>query len=198
MALKDSVRKGLLVMAACLCLGMPATAQSTTTVTVDGGWKVFNFYTLYNQPTAWPQGFSFTLPTSGILTVTDLNLPGDRFEVFSNGVSLGLTSVPVQGPSGYNQMDYYYFYGSLGYDYSDIYDTVHDSRWSSGSWNLSAGDYLITGLALSSPYSSGWAALRVDTAPMPSPVLVPAAVWLLGSALAGCLGLRRFSQRRAA
>jgi|GEM_PF-1785308 len=175
MALKEKVLKGVLVLAACLCLGMPATVQSAVSLTVDGGWHEFYFQ---ERGSSWDREFSFTLLKPGILTVTDAFLAGDRFEVFSNGDSLGLTSEPTG------------IYGFI----SDDYDLgANDPRWSTGIWNLTAGSYLISGLVFLSPYNTGQAALRVDTAPVP----VPAAAWLLGSALAGCLGLRRFQRRDA-
>lgn len=167
----NKIFKSLLVVVACLFLSIPATAKAAlVNLTVDGGWKKFEFGQL-NAP--WKDEFSFNLLTPGILTVTDAYQPGDRFEVFSNGVSLGLTSKPVYDSN---------------LQLRDNYDlAASDSRWSTGVWNLAAGKYLISGLTTLSPYGSGGAALRIDTAPVP----VPAAAWLLGSAFVGVLGLRR-------
>ena len=180
MALKEKVLKGMLVLAACLCLGMPATVQSAVSLTVDGGWYDFSS----TGGGTWYEEFSFTLPTPGILTVTDSWSAGARYEVFSNGVSLGLTSVPT---------------GSV-YDVTSDHDLAsNDPRWSTGRWNLAPGNYLISGKNVASLVGYGdLGVLRVDTAAAPpAPVPVPAAAWLLGAALAGCLGLRRFQRRDA-
>lgn len=177
MALKEKVLKGVLVLAACLCLGMPATAHSAVTpLMVDGGW--YNFSSRGGGGT-WYEKFSFTLLTPSILTVTDSWSAGARYEVFSNGVSLGLTSEPT---------------GTV-YDITSDHDFAsHDPRWSTGRWTLSPGDYLISGKNVASFGYGDLGVLRVDTA---APVPVPAAAWLLGSALAGCLGLRRFQRHDA-
>lgn len=168
--LRQKMFKGLLLAVAYLFLSMPVTAKAALIdLTVNGGWHEFAFP---EAGSPWADEFSFSLLTPGTLTVTDAHVAGDRFEVFSNGMSLGLTSEPLSQ-----------------YDFTDQYDlAASDPRWSTGIWSLAAGKYLISGLTTLSPYGSGSAALRVDTAPVP----VPAAAWLLGSALIGGLGLRRF------
>lgn len=157
------------MVAVCLLLGMPANAKaSIVDLTIGGGWHEFAFS---RTGDSWSNQYSFSLLSPGVLTVTDGAYAEEIFKVFSNGVSLGLTSEPV-------------FEGSVPFTTS--YDeAAGDPRWSTGVWNLAAGNYLISGLVTQTIWG-GSGALRVD------PVPAPAAVWLLGSALVGGLGLRRF------
>lgn len=174
MMLRQKMSGSLLVLVACLFLSMPATAKAAVVdVTVGGGW-----YEVDLQPGSlnWKDQFSFNLLTPGILTVTDARLAGERFEVFSNGVSLGVTPEPLTNPA---------------FNYTEDYDhAANDPIWSTGVWNLAAGNYLISGELTRIVFgtSNPVGALRIDSAPVPA----PAAVWLLGSALVGGLGLRRF------
>lgn len=162
--LRHKMFKGLLVAVVCLFLSIPATAKAAlVNLTVDGGWHEFGFF---GVDTPWNHEFSFNLLTPGILTVTDAFFVGDSFEVFSNGMSLGTTS----DPTPFSQT------GEI--DYETSYDlAAANPLWSTGVWNLAAGNYLISGLAVTSPLGAGGGALRVDTAPVPA----PAAIWLLGS-----------------
>lgn len=172
--LKNKFFGSLLVLVACLFLSMPTNAKAKLIdLNVDGGWYDFGFYGVGKS---WQHEYSFTLLKPSILTVTDAHNATDRFEVFSNGESLGLTSEPL---------------GVTSDDAKKNFDlAASDPRWSTGIWNLTPGTYLISGntFQLAAKMSGGTAALRVDTAPVPA----PAAVWLLGSALVGGLGLRKF------
>lgn len=117
--------------------------------------------------------WTFTLATAGTLTVLDLFLSTDRFEIFDLGSSLGWTSAPTDGASCYN----------------DITCALADNRYSRGVFNLAAGDHSITG-RLVSGYGGG-GAFVVEAAAVP----VPASLLLLLSALGLTGGVARVLRR---
>jgi hypothetical protein len=121
--------------------------------------------------------WTITLPTGGELIVTDAFLPGDRFELSNNGVTLGDTSVPTtHGTTCTN----------------DITACLTDSDFSSGIFVLPAGFDTITGVALVSPFVSGGAYFEVTQAAQPMPETAS-----LASFIAGLIGLaftRRFGR----
>jgi hypothetical protein len=148
------------------------SSVSAATLTADSGWSTFTFD---GAGSSWDDTFTFTITQASTLTVTDGYLAGDIFEVFLNGVTLGLTSPTSDTTSQ--------IYGN--------YDTAAaDSRWSTGVWNLLAGTYTVSGFSNTSPHGSGTAALRLDTTPVP----VPAAAWLFASGIVGLLGFRHKKQ----
>jgi hypothetical protein len=106
---------------------------------------------------------------------------GDRFEVFDNGVSLGLTSAVAN----------HYFEDPVGVNFDAA---LASGNYSSAIFYLSAGTHTITGALAASfidkfgdPLNATVGGLRV------APVPLPAAVWLLLSG-GGLMGL--FSRRR--
>ena len=127
--------------------------------------------------------FSFTVTENQnpVLTVTDSGWNGERFEVFNYGTYMGLWSPMPSSPSG-----------SV---WTSSYDTaITSSQWSTGVWNLAAGDYELT-FRLQRWWLNGddippetWvAAFKVDVNPVP----IPSAAWLFGSGLLGLIGLAR-------
>ena len=145
------------------------------TVPTDGNWIEFDFdgagTSLYDLSTM-DTGFTFTLSQSSILSVVDLGFSGDRFNIFANGVSLGLTSSPV------------------AQDTETIFDiaaALNDSRFSKGNWNLAAGNYTITGIARDSPFDGGYGALSVMAVPEPESW----ALLLAGLGIVGTIARRR-------
>lgn len=170
MKAKNSFFKSFVIAVAFLgVLGMFQTSKAEAyALTVGGGWAGFAFG---NQGSSWSDEFSFELLMPGVLVVTDAFLAGDRFEVFNYGASLGLTSAVAATDDWIGNYD----------------DAAADSKWSTGFWNLSAGSYLISGLATVSPFNIGGGAIRVDPAPVPE----PGTLVLLGGALVGLFGIRR-------
>lgn len=141
-----------LLTAAFAALSLNAHAVSVPT---DGTWFDFDFdgagSSLYDL-SSLETSFTFTLSQSSILRVVDLGFSGDRFNIFANGVSIGLTSAPVA-----QETEAIY----------DIAAVLNDSRFSKGNWNLVAGNYTITGIAVASPYGNGYGSMSVVAVPEP-------------------------------
>ena len=151
----------------CFVLLMTSVTLQAATLTQDAGWPTFLFG---RTGSIWDTTFTFTTTDTTRLTVTDAFLSGDRFDVLSSGSSLGLTSATSDS----------------GTQIWNDYDTAAaDARWSTGIYTLLASTYSITGTAIISPFRAGRGAIRLDAVP------VPAAVWLMGSALLGLMGLSR-------
>lgn len=162
--------KALVVAATLATTG--AGQAATINYTVDGGWDRFNVGAVGTQVS---RQFSFSLTKNAILTIVDGFLPGDQFEVFANGSSLGTTSAPGTGPTTGMRFD------------AALADGIH----SMGQFILGPGSYLIslTVLSRSGTDTRGHiGALRVDTAAVP----VPAA----GALLLTALGAMAFRRRR--
>jgi hypothetical protein len=78
-----------------------APAADASPIAVDGGWTNFTWIGGAGPIDSPADGFQFTSATSVVVQITDCCTIGDRFEVFVNGVSAGLTSAPDgAGPSG--------------------------------------------------------------------------------------------------
>ncbi len=117
--------------------------------------------------------WTFTVPVTGSLfTVTDLFEPGDRFEVFDFGTSLGVTSLPGSGDS-------------CG---DDPVPCLAISAISKATFQLAAGDHSITIAILSAPSGGGSGSLIA--APIPEP-----GTWVflsIGLGLISLCGRKRF------
>jgi hypothetical protein len=131
----------------CLLLGLPRVARADTII-VNGGWQSFSWD---NAPGTFSSNgpFTFTSAFTTKLTVTDAFLDGDRFQVFDNNVSLGLTSLPKDDGT------------QVG---GDADAALANSKFSSGTFQLVAGSHSISietiGTAKGYPSGSGY--LRVD------------------------------------
>lgn len=121
-------------------------------------------------PVAGTSPWTISLVAASTLTVLDLFLSIDQFEIFDGAVSLGATSAPVAG-------------GACG---GDIACALADARYSRGVFNLGPGNYSLTGVQLAG--SAGAGVFRIETASTDVPL--PASAYLVGVALTG-LGLFR-------
>jgi len=165
------MRKLLIILLAVFSVA----SANAATLTSGAGWSTFDFE---DVGSSWGDTFTFTITEASILTVTDVFKAGDQLEVFADGVSLGLTSLPT----------------GTGFT-SDFDLAAADAGWSTGSWSFLAGTYVISGLAELSPFGDGVGALRLDS--NISAVPVPAALFLFAPAVLGFFGLRRKSAAAA-
>lgn len=116
-----------------------AAAHAVAVPMTPGQWTLFDAYA-DTPDSPWVDEnldgvvFDVTLATDAVLTVVDGGLSGGRFEVFVDGVSRGLTSLP--GDAGDESKD-------LDFDAA-----LADARWSRGQFHLPAGTYVITGRAV--------------------------------------------------
>ena len=114
--------------------------------------------------------FEFTLTKAGVLTVLDLFLSIDQFQIFDSTLGLlGLTSAPTAGADCN----------------SDFTCALADARYSRGVFNLAAGTYSISGVQVAGIGGAG--AFIVQTSAVP----VPAALPLLALGLGGLAMIRR-------
>jgi hypothetical protein len=159
---------------------LSAQADTITPVTADGNWNQFFFGDnasswlddyAYNAP--GNLSFSVTLNGPGILNVTDAGLTGDIFQVFDNGIALGVTSAP----NTTNSVDM-----NVNFDAA-----FASSDWSHGKWTLGAGSHLITGIATTSAFGSGTGAIQVIAVPEPTSY----AMLMAGLGLIGLIARRR-------
>ncbi len=163
-------------------LAIPTFLANTGVCTADmitsgDGWHYFSWTGgpgVFNDQGA----FTYSSPVATVLTVTDVYVDGDRFQVFNNNLSLGLTSVPLND-------------GSLLT--GDPGQAVLDSRLSHGTFLLPPGSNSITieTVQTASGYPSGGGFLRVDpvasAVPMPEPGTLTLAVLGLGGLIwQGC------------
>jgi hypothetical protein len=96
----SAARRLLLLASLVGLLGWSAPAAAVS-ITVDGGWTNFSWVGGTGAIDTPADGYQFTSATSVVVQITDCCSIGDRFEIFVNSVSQGLTSAPVgSGPSG--------------------------------------------------------------------------------------------------
>ncbi|MEP1353307.1 MAG: hypothetical protein ABJX32_06415 [Tateyamaria sp.] len=204
------------------CVVALPNISSSATVEVDlevgGGWSVFRFAEGFREG-AWIDNrkvtdeekelgvsldalsFEFTLRQHAILQVTDAYLIGDQFEVFNNGVSLGLTSAPKTPPDINVVIDYTDddAVEALQRELDDVqqidsdWDAAFaDDSWSSASFFLTPGTYSITGTVVNQPLLYGRGAVQLV-----APVPVPASVMFMLTALGGGFAFSRFRNRKS-
>ena len=165
--------KGLLAVLAVCAAAATGTPAQATAISVGDGWHAFDFG---GEGSSWSDDFSFTISQPTYLRVTDAWQAGDQFDV----TGLGPTSVPT---------------GLGDQIFGNPYPAFNDpaGRWSRAVFLLAAGVYDITGTVLVSPFGSGTGYVQLVSA-----VPLPAALPLVGFALAGLGGIGRRLRRRQA
>lgn len=160
----------LCAVAALACFAAPAGAGS---ITVGSGWEFFSWS---NGPGVWNSegAFTFDVPFSTDLKVTDAALDGDQFEVYDGGFLIGTTSLPANDGAWIGDFD----------------AAFADPRWSSGEYLLGPGAHSLTFKTILVPTGApgGDAGFRVD-AVVPAPAAV--VLGILGVSLVGTLRRRR-------
>ena len=168
-------------------LALSAAPTFASVVLTDGSWHEFHFGgvgsfaegcssncvpgttdPVADQTTTSPWTFS----GSAVLTVQDLSISVDRFQVFDNDVSLGDTSVETPG-------------SDCGFDIGVCSSNVALSK---GIFSLGAGSHSITIQMVDSGQGGGAAALKAVAATTPEPSALP--LLSLG------LGLLAFAARK--
>ncbi|MBS0563150.1 MAG: VPLPA-CTERM sorting domain-containing protein [Proteobacteria bacterium] len=162
--------KALATATALLTAGA-ATATPVTPLTIDTGWTSFAFGAV---GTLAKRTYSFTLTGHAILKIVDGFSSGDRFQVFANNVSRGLTSMTTPGFTTGNKWDL----------------AFANPNFSHRGFHFGPGTYTVSILvAQRSGTDTGLhnGAVRLDTSPVP----VPAGGLLLISALGAAAAARR-------
>lgn len=169
------MKSKLVILGFFLAFALVAGTASAGPIAVDGSWYTFGFGNapggttdascciLGSNPAAPDAGsppWTFSGPAT--VTVLDLFLSIDRFELFDNLVSLGTSSAFVDG-------------GSCG---SDITCALGDARYSRLVVNLGAGSHSLT---INHLQGTAGAAVFQAAAAVPEPT----SMLLLGSGLAG-------------
>ena len=155
--------------------------RPTPALTVDGNWNSFSWSgTLPIDMQETP----FTFSGPAVLDVTDAQCLGDRFEVFDNGMSVGLTSAPSSDPACT------VFVGSppAGCDPGFM-----NPGFSSGTFSLGTGAHSIVIRTLAGSFNFGASCLRASPGVPTLPIL---ALVLLGLAVLA-MGISRLWPHRA-
>jgi hypothetical protein len=149
----------LLVLGA---MALSAAPTFATAIAVDGSWHEFGFGGVGSFATACTACVPTTNPVAdqgttapwtfngpAVLTVLDLFLSVDRFQVFDNNVSIGLTSAETAG-------------SDCG---GDIGVCMGNAAFSRGFFALGAGSHSITIQMVDSGQGGGAAVLRAAAVP---------------------------------
>ena len=177
----NSLKTGL--VCAITAIALTSTVAQADVLTVGGGWDAFYFgpadiyapipsiSSLYDAQGA-PVQWTFTLAAPAFLKVTDAYFTGDWFDFTINGVAQQPTSDYTYNP-----------------DFQPDFDQAfNDPNFSHAAYYLQAGDYLVTGLALNSPYGAGAAGIELSSN-VPEPAAW--AMMLIGVGGIGALARRR-------
>jgi len=179
-----------LAAACALLLAAALPAAQAASLATDGSWtEILMDDSLAPYTAAWvdlnADGVSYT-PTSfnvtiaagftGTLTVVDTAYAGDRFSVSDNGVLLGQTGAAVADTA-------------LAHYVGSADSALANSDFSRGVFTLAAGQHVITGAWVESPYGATSGALKLDVSPVPEPATL--ATLLAGLSLLTVLLRRR-------
>ena len=144
-------------------------------ITVGGGWMNFFF-----SGSGWDRIFQLTALESTRITVTDAYLSGDQFLVSVESVGRAAsTSFLTSAPTAFRAFT------------EDFDFAASDPRWSSGTVDVPAGEYIVSGTAIKSPFGGGGGGIRADVSPTPE----PASLLLMGSGALCALVARRRKAR---
>jgi hypothetical protein len=164
------------------CLLLPAAANSATLV--GGDWTRFTFGSVgsaIEDAVAGDTFYEFTLDHAAQIKITDIGIPGDAFELFDFGNSLGATG-------SFNA-------GGLQSDNPDV--AFASSTYSHASFFLDAGLHRITGKVIGlSDGGLGFIQLRLP--PISTPAIPEPASWALLLAGFGVVGLAMRRRRNVA
>ena len=156
-----------------LTLGLGLTTHAHAGIiylSADGEWSEFSVddFSSVSQGVEWidttdsnsPEfgstlTYQFTIATGfkGHLSVVDAGFAGDRFEIFNNGLSIGITSET-----------------SSDIDYSNNFESnLASTDFSKHIFTLTEGTYNITGGLFSTlqPFNATNGALKLDVTPVP-------------------------------
>jgi hypothetical protein len=168
LAVHTAPRRTLHAAAGLLLALFLASPAAATSITVDGGWVSFSWTGGTGAIDSPSDGFQFTSTGSVVVQITDCCVIGDRFEVFVDSVSQGLTSATAPAdfgvPSGA-------FSGPTSWT---------DSRLSKISLALGPGTYDIDIVVNTSVASTGGGFIQVLSVPEPGALALLAL---------GCAGL---------
>jgi hypothetical protein len=190
------IKKNWVAIAMASVISMPVSATNIV-VTANNQWQTFDVDNSLSQSNGleWIDAqsaadynndgskldFVFTLATAEFLTVVDAGFAGDQFQVFDNGVLLGLTSSPTNS-----------YPNSVGTSFDAA---LANSQYSRGVFYLSAGQHDISGLLVLSANDSTGSAINatvgaIELSAVPEPTYIE--MFLVGGML-----LRAYSQRRS-
>jgi hypothetical protein len=149
---------------------MAAAPVESDAQLASGQWYAFEFGAAGSIGNSCALCGSFSAPPATMwtyassraftFTIQDAFLAGDRFELYANNSSAGLTSVPG--------------FGSCW----DINNCVGDSNMSRGSFAFAPGNYSFQIRTNATPFGSGAALMRIDETEVPEPST--AALLLIG------------------
>ncbi len=160
-------------LALSLGLGFITQAQaSTVSLAADGQWNEFNVddFSSASQGVEWIDmndsnspnfgsalTYQFTVSSGfkALLSVVDAGSAGDRFEVFNNGQSIGLTSTTTKSTDLSNNFD----------------SNLTNANFSNAFFTLSEGTYNITGALFSTfqTFNSTNGAVKLEVTAVPLP-----------------------------
>jgi hypothetical protein len=152
------------------------TAQSSSTEWIDNTTGIPGYTGNGSSLT-----FSFTLASSAVLDIVDAGFAGDTFGYSLNGGSALTSNVPV---TEYNANP-----ANAGTNFDAAFSD--HANFSFASLVLAPGSYTLTGALAQSVTLSGLPLNATVGAVRLSAVPVPAALWLMGSAIGGLVSLRR-------